>query len=63
MIGRCFWGRWGWLCGSGAISRSIATAEKAEQMARKRGFTELADRNAELLKNIGRPTASGNGNT
>jgi hypothetical protein len=35
---------------AGRFPEAIATAEKAEQMARKRGFTELADRNAALLK-------------
>ena len=35
---------------AGRFPEAIATAEKAEAMARKRGFTELADRNAELLK-------------
>jgi hypothetical protein len=35
---------------AGRFPEAIQTAEKAEAMARKRGFTELAERNAELLK-------------
>jgi tetratricopeptide (TPR) repeat protein len=42
---------------AGRFPEAVATAEKAEAMARKRGFTELAKRNMELLKEYraGRP--------
>jgi Tfp pilus assembly protein PilF len=42
---------------AGRFPEAIRTAEQAEAMARKRGFTELAERNAELLKTYraGRP--------